>query len=573
MPSEIRESLFDGRLFESKSVVHFELGGCKRIEMPLQDSGSKIVDIHGNLGVQFHFLKVNAGDGYAEFTLGDYGAVSQCLHTSEMGILLRVKKEDREYTIWLPPGADKCRFDKYKRIEKNNSQRIPSQAEVFPRICLKIKRPESFGEVVTFAYVVYDDPTGQFYQELAHLQDVERRHYMKSEWFSVRAPSDVWKYLLDGSIYDPRADKRIGKRFKCQQCAYSLWSYFGFLNLETGKQVYDIMQDEIAFSVLKDMGSNGEWGHGFWSDDIETHARFHLDGLHLLISQYEKTQEPMWLKAVERGVSFLSLNLMEQLDNGSLWFLHDTIEYLDKRCHFKSTLFGKSIGNSLCINTHVQALTVLFRLRQYHSEKHNYAEMFERGLRSLRRVLACKSGEPFFKVLVPWIVRNITWTDCNSNVGRVVRALEASLLRGLYWQLRRQFPRIVQPGGFTERDLTLAFFSHSYHVSNMKDFLTLYQQEPIPWLRDYIEDGIKFACNFVKKMGVKKALRSGVHYVELIDVLYLYNKLISAKFEFEINMLEKEIYEEMAGYSLDCCILKSEQRSRNGCVKRGLHPN
>src|SRR5262249_34899099 len=139
-------------------------------------------------------------------------------------------------------------------------------------------------------------------------------------------PAHLWNYLINGSLYDPRSHKGIDKRFKCQQCAFAWWSYFDFLHRKTGKRVYGLLRDEVAFSVLLDLSAEGEWGHGLWSDEIETHARFHLDGLHLLISQYEKTNNPIWLKAAERGMAFIFDHLTDTLDDGCPWFLHDTLE-------------------------------------------------------------------------------------------------------------------------------------------------------------------------------------------------------------------------------------------------------
>ena len=181
------------------------------------------------------------------------------------------------------------RFDDHQRIARCEGPTFSFQWEFYPRVRLTVTRPESSGEVAIIPYVMISDPSGQFFDELVCLSNIERRTYLKSEWFSARMPADVWKYVINGSIYDPRSQKGVDKRFKCQQCAYAWWSYFGFLYKESNKKIYDIMQDEIAYSVFLDMSQKGGFGHGFWSDEIETHARFHLDGVHLLISQYEKT--------------------------------------------------------------------------------------------------------------------------------------------------------------------------------------------------------------------------------------------------------------------------------------------
>ena len=163
---------------------------------------------------------------------------------------------------------------------------------VCPRIELKILQGVNPGEMAVMPYVILKDPGGTFFDEISSLTDPERRLYRKSDWFYASRPLDIWKYLINGSLYDPRSKKGIDKRFKCQQCAFAWWNYFSFLHQTTGKKVYSLLQDEIAYSVLLDLSTEGEWGHGFWSEEIETHARFHLDGIHLLISQYEKTEQP-----------------------------------------------------------------------------------------------------------------------------------------------------------------------------------------------------------------------------------------------------------------------------------------
>lgn len=564
----IRSQIYPADIFfgKTKEEKSFESNGFERVEATFDEVCSRLSDVHLKQGVGIHYLRVSSKDGPAKIDFSGLGTVLSVLQGSEFGILLTVGYENRKYTIWLPSASGQFHFDKFQRISSSERYDLTHQWEFSSNVQLTLSLSGSPGMRAIIPYMIIDNSHEQFTEEITSLNNLERCLYIKSEWFSARVPSDVWKYLINGSIYDPRSHKSIGKRFKCQQCAYAWWTYFGFLNAETGKKIHDILQDQVAYSVLMDMTDTGEWGHGFWSDDIETHARFHLDGLHLLISQYEKTREAIWLEAAERGVSFLSTHLMEPFDDGSLWFLHDTIEKINKNHHFKSALFGKSSGNSLCINTHVQALTVLHRLRQVIPARASYGEMFEKGVRALRRVLACNSGEAFFKILVPWIVRNITRTECHSNASRLMHGFEARLIKMFYWPLRRQFPRIVQPGGFTERDLTLVFFSHSYHISNMKDFLTLYHQESMPWLRHYIEEGVKFICEFVQKMGVSNALRSGVHYVELIDVLYLHNELFGDQFILDINLLEQKIYHETGGFSLDHCILKAAHREQVFCL-------
>ena len=549
MALETRQDLSSWLFAEPIVEPGFAGGGLERVQQR-GDSCSQLVDIHSTDGVRLYYLRVASEDTPQTISISSAVTINRALEGCEFGLLLGVNAGDGQYTVWLPSAPTQLCFDQYQRIVASNESTISYQWEFQPHIQLRLLQPGQAGGATVVPYVVLRDPEGKFFGELGSLSDLERRLYRKSNWFFARTPLDIWTYLINGSIYDPRSHREVGKRFKCQQCAYAWWIYFDFLHRETGKRVYAVMQDEVALTVLLDMSAEGAWRHGFWSDEMETHARFQLDGLHLLISQYEKTGEPMWLEAAQRGMAFVSEYLTEGLDDGSLWFLHDTIEY-SRRPHFKSTLFGKTPRNSLCINTHVQALTVLHRLRLAVPDKKIYAEMFDKGLRALRRTLDYQPGELFYRPLMFWIMKHKTRSEARSKWGKLRNSLEKRLIQRIYWSVRRRFPRLVQPGGFTERDLTLSFASDRYHVINLRDFLTLYQQEPLAWLRPYIKDSTAFVRKFVRDLGVATAVERSPYYIELIDILYLYDKLIEPVPPEEMSAAEEKIYQQMGGYSLD----------------------
>jgi hypothetical protein len=551
MPLSVEQYQSDLLLAKPEAGWVFAAGGLERVEEHRNKSWSRTVDIHSRPGVRVYYLRVHSGGEPAKISLSGTGNVTLALESDEFGILLGVEREEGRYTLWLPPASARLCFDEHQRIATPGGALASCQWEFQPHIIrLSVSRPDRAGEVIVVPYVMLRDPHGQFFEELRSLNDVERRLYRKSDWFFARTPSDVWNYLINGSVYDPRSAKKVGKRFKCQQCAHAWWVYFDFLYRETGKKIYEVMQDEVALSVLMDMSAEGGWRHGFWSDDMETHARFQLDGLHLLISQYEKTGEPIWLEAAERGMAFVSEHLMERLDDGSVWFLHDTIEH-NKRHRFESTVFGKTAGNSLCINTHVQALTVLYRLHLAIPSKPIYGEMFEKGARALRRVLSCQPADLLYRLLMFLVLRYKVDVAVNSTQGGLKNILKGRIIRRVYWSARRRFPRLVQPEGFIERDLTRSFASDRYHIINTKDLLLLYQQKPLAWLRPFIGNGTTFAREFVHRLGVAAAVRRSPFYIELIDILCLYDALIEPVTSEEMDSVEERIYQQTGGYSLD----------------------
>ncbi len=424
---------------ESSQFVSKEFG---RTVLDFTAAVSQITDDHAQYGTRICYLRAASTEDRKPFTLSSKGLVTRCLSSTEFGSLLRLTHEGTEYTFWLPGYQQQLQFDGRGRIEVGAGSYLSCEWAFVPRIELKILQGGNPGEIAVIPYIIVKDPGGGFFDELSSLGDTERRLYRKSSWFSASRPLDIWKYLINGSLYDPRSIKGIDKRFKCQQCAFAWWNYFSFLYQTTGKKIYGLLQDEVAYSILLDLSASGEWGHGFWSDEIETHARFHLDGIHLLISQYEKTDNPIWLEAAERGMGFVFNHLMDSLDDDSPWFLHDTLEDKTKKHRFRSTLFGKSPGNSLCINTHVQALTVLYRLGQIAPNPRVYADNFAKGLAALRRVLDHQPGEVLYRILAKAMAQYYRHAAPTADPKtRIKNAAKRQALVSVYRWLKRLFPK------------------------------------------------------------------------------------------------------------------------------------
>lgn len=505
------------------------------------------IDVHENVGMRFCFLRIPAGKDRTPIRLPQIINVESVTQSSEFGFVLRASVENLVRTVWLPSAPMRAHCDELGRLSGSNS--CSYRWVVGSTVELEITDlPEN--DDVFLPLVIIDDPDEILLNEIVSLDNIERKLYRKSDWFFAHNPTDIWNYLISGNIYDPRTHRNIGKRFKCQQCAYAWWTYFEYLHSVTGKRIHSGIRDEIALSVLLDMDIEGAWRHGFWTNEPETHARFQLDGLHLLLSQYEKSKEPIWLDGANKGFSFVKNVLMDKLDDGSVWFLHDTIRNSERQ-KYKSRLFGKSQGNTLCINTHVQALTVLQRLAKFNPEEEDYKNLLNRGLKSLRRILECRSGEAFYRILIPWIMTHKTRPKSRAVYKRILSRFERKNLPKLYWWGRQRYPRFVQPGGFIERDLNVATASDIYHVTNIKDLLTLYIQMPLPWLLPYIHNGVNFLRDFLNKEGMCNAVKRSPYYIEVADILFMYHELFGGVTLEDVERAQKAIYAETKGCSLD----------------------
>ena len=471
----------------AKSI--FTIPFFERFEIDINENASCLIDFHPFLKYYTYFFCIRNTNDFINFYLSGLGTVIDISHNNKFGLLINSEKNGKKYFIWLPQVYSQICLDNFQRI--SISQEIHSLYDWAwsPNNQIKIFNISNKEAVTIIPYVVIENVDQNLFEEFQNSHCCENKLYLKSNWFSASTPKDIWKYLINGAIYDPRSDARVKKQFKCQQCAYAWWNYLGFLQKKTRKKIYDFLQNEISCAVLADMSSNGEWGHGYWSDDIETHSRFHLDGIQLFLSQYEKTNDSVWLDAAEKSMDFFSKKLVEKIDNQKVWFLHDTLERKNKP-KIKSTLCGKSIENSLCINTHVQALSVLHRLQNLDPDKKKYALLFNKGVGALRCVFEHQPGEKLYQNVLEWLIKYKFLNRSNRILLKIKNDIIYRLLNKIYWPIVQLYPRIVHPCGFIERDLTLSMLSDRYHVINLKDLLTLYRQQPDEWLRPYIKKGI-----------------------------------------------------------------------------------
>ena len=537
----------------AKSI--FTLPFFKRFEINFSENISCLIDFHPNIKAYVFFFRIKNINGSINIDLSSFGTHHEIAHNLKFNLLLNFENDGDNSLIWIPQIYSQICLDNFQRISLSNKNTPLYSWTWLPNNQLKIKDLVETRGITVIPVVVFEKVEKEFFRKCQSVDGSESRLYLKSNWFYASRPNDIWNYLINGGVYDPRADSTIKKQFKCQQCANAWWNYFGFLFKKTQNKIYDFLQNEIACSVLIGISPQGEWGHGFWSDDLETHSRFHLDGIHLLLSQYEKTGDTVWMDAAEKGMGFVTEFLAEQLADRNIWFLHDTLE-LKKKPRIKSELLGKSIGNSLCINTHVQTLSVLYRLFNLLPDKQKYVDAFDKGIRALRLVFEHQPGEFIYRFVLEWLTKYNSLKRSPKRSIQVKNAIIHRFLAKIYWPIVRFFPRIIHPSGFIERDLTLSMLSDRYHVINLKDLLTIYHQQPTEWLRPYIIKGMNILRRYVTNKSLADALQRSPYFIETIDIYYLYDKCIERIDNDEFKEIENVISTQTGGYSLDYYVTK-----------------
>jgi hypothetical protein len=508
------------------------------------------VDEHLTSGVKFHYIYLNNLAVNNKISLFIKDKVGFVEGSDAPGRYPKIKLETGSYYLWIPAKGRLHRIGADGRLSGGSPEPLQYKFNLDNGFQIELSPIVPDQNTAIFTCILLPVENAEIILQLENNLSVEGESFRKSSWFYAHSPDDIWNYLLYGSIYDPRTHQSIGKQFKCQQCAFAWWTYFGYLYRSTGKKWYNIMQDEIAFSALCDLEEDGAWRHGFWSDDMETHSRFHLDGINMLISQYEKDKNYVWLEKALYAMRYSIEHLTDPLKDEAIWFLHDSIE--DKRNHkFHSNLFGKNRFNSLCLNTHVQALTVLRRLIRHDHTQEDFSPVYKRAKSGLRLVLEYQPAEFTYKILMP-----LTTVGCiDRNTPSFIRKISATVSGKFYWKIRRSYPRLVMPNGFIERDLNLTKASDRYHVINIKDLLMLYDLDREEWLVPYIVNGVQFLRNIIKQCTLETLLRRSPYYIEYIDILILYSGLIEKVSDEELQTVETTIANETGGFSLDSTTL------------------
>jgi hypothetical protein len=288
------------------------------------------------------------------------------------------------------------------------------------------------------------------------------------------------------------------------------------LNRETSKAHYRALARWVAWSVCFDLGDAGAWRHGFWDEEPEIHSRMLWDGVRLLLSEHEMAPHPDLLAGAEEVTEFAIQNLTEELDGGWLWFLHDSDEG-SVPLGVSEPVLGRSEHNSLCLNTHVQALCALARLDRVADDGGHIREVYRKGLGGLEAVLGLDCDSRTLRLVDRMLPSLLSWKVPHGFGERMLRFIAYRVLLGGYWWVRKRGPCLVLPSGYIDRDLGRSILADEYHVVNLKDLCELQRLDPQPWMAEVISAAIRFAAS----LDFERALERSPIWAEWADVLEL----------------------------------------------------
>ena len=410
--------------------------------------------------------------------------------------------------------------------------------------CLVTKAPKA-GWI---EYVWCDSRDKAKAQDFVYVHPFEEQIWaVEGCWSSTKALGGFWDFWTLGTIYCGRF-AAFG-RFPSAQTAWSLYKIASVLASKTGKAIYVELMAEIAYTALTVLNDTGVWENGEWLAEPETHLRFQIDGIHLLLAAYEHFGDEALLAGSERAGSFI-LRMRDELANGGWWFLHDTLE-LDEPLlvsrypfFYAHQRFGKKRANTFTLNTHLSALHVLYHLAQV-TQNPIYQEAYDKGLQALNLVFS--STKRKFAHYVAEKLLEISFENQPAFwFRRGLRYLVRNKIRPRLTGIQRFWPSFITPGGYLWRDMALPAWGYWYHLVNLYDLLLLYQLDPHPWLKDVIDRGMAYTL----RSNLVNYLIGQKHYIvpQWIQILTSYAAIHP---QFNHQLIEREIVRVQAqGFGL-----------------------
>jgi len=433
-----------------------------------------------------------------------------------------------EGLFWIPKEPVSRLYDSNGRIK----DAIESAFEVKPQgDGFRLSLTGKAGRRVEFSAVIFTKNIESFTNQMRHYHPIELRKVIRSDWFYYEGLKDIWDYFINGTFFNTR--HQVHKRaWRGQNTAHVLYYHLDFLHNQTKKEIYRLLCDFIAYSVMLSVPDDGRWRHGIWTDIMETHTVHQVAGIHLFLSYYQRRGRDIFLQKAKLAADYL-VSIADELSEDEIWFLHDTLEtnMADSKLFyniFRSEAFGKSVSNTLCLNSHIWTLTALYRLKKLDSDQ-RYGKYFEKGLNALKHVLQASPCDMLFCGV--YRLRDFLARLCTKSKSKVTRKVHKvytlTLMRYLLPFLKKTFPRLVMPNGFIERDLSYSTLSDFYHFRNIEDILVLYNQTRADWLGEIIKKSVKYS---VDSGLAKHVFAREPKAMVFLDVLLLYCGVVDEQY-------------------------------------------
>lgn len=321
-----------------------------------------------------------------------------------------------------------------------------------------------------------DDPA--LIDELQTLAPIETQGYfLLGSHTRYGQPADLYRHLIHGWVYEDRYAWPHKRRICSENDAHALHLVFSGLQHATGKRIYGLLKTQLLLSVLSRQSEDGGFRHGEWTEGMESHYRLHCSAMHLMMDALSEAEDSVVRTALSRGMHFIS----DKRDNTAVgaWFYHDELETSEagmRRAPFKwwpGTALGKSPQNMLVLNTQLDTLVALDRYGTLTGDT-QYATLVESVYQAASAVLALRPMEWLYRLIFSAVDLTLLPTEQAARL-----PLWQRLWKRTGWQvfvprlprLKTRYPRLVMPGGYIDRELSLQTWAYDYLAVNLMDLV------------------------------------------------------------------------------------------------------
>ena len=340
---------------------------------------------------------------------------------------------------------------------------------------------------------------------LGHLQDqnvVEASGYfLVGSHTRYHKPADLYRHLVHGSVYEDRYSWPHKRRICSENDAHGLYLILSGLEHRTGKRLYLLLKQQLLLAVLARQSEDGAFRHGEWTDGMESHFRLHCSAMHLMMDALAEHQDASVLAALARAAEYVA-NKFDSTAIGA-WFYHDELECSEASMHrapFKwwpSRTLGKSVQNMLVLNTQLDTLVALDRYRMLTGDD-RYADRVRSGFSAVAAVLALRPQEFLYRLLFSAIKLTLLPTEEAARL-----PLWKRIWKRVGWQffvpwlprIKTRFPRLVMPGGYIDRELSLQTWAYDYLAVNLMDLVRAARGDREAFLMPYVDGILAFCTN------------------------------------------------------------------------------
>ena len=472
------------------------------------------------------------------FYLGGNYRVTSC--ASGGWLLLPAGHDDRDM-YWVPKPPTLRRVDAYGHVLEERDVQFSEIAISSVEFGLRVSVPCDWG--MDWGAWRFTSASRSVIEELRSLLSVEMQGYFL--WGSHKTyqrPADVYLSLIHGHVYETRFSWPNYWKICSENDAHAIYTVLTGLELATGKQLYRLLKDQMLLSVLDRQGADGGWRHGEWSDRMESHYRLHCSAMHMLMDALDERDDPALLESLRKAAAFVSKQ-GDELTVGT-WFLHDELERSVAGMNqgpfrwYPSRALGKSATNMLVLNTQLDATIALHRYGKVTGDL-QYSDIVDSARKATDAVLRLNSAPALYRALFWAIGLTLLPTP-------VARALPLPLraVKRLAWKhivprwacIKAAFPRLVMPGGYIDRALSVGALSDAYLSVNAMDLARYLRQFGEKNIQSLISGALRYATGkgLLARWGEDKSKEyalgfwaEALYHLCTIDPLFEYRSMLA----------------------------------------------